>query len=109
MNLVEAAAILRPFWQRPRPASGPATHDYTAVRGAGHDYTFTPLKGGLFGEAMGWGNGIQKGDILLLRNPKNPDGKAAYRVEEIKYFSDPPDMWSAKLSFVPRTRTAESP
>ncbi len=101
MNLATMARELRSLWQKPRAPSGPTTHDYT-LRCAGHDYTFTPIGGGLTARAMGWGNGIEQGDILLLANPQNRDGKAAYRVDTINYFSDPPDMWKATLTFTPR-------
>lgn len=102
MSLREMALVARDLWQKPRPSSGPATHDYATLRCAGHDYTFTPKDGGQRAHAMGWGRGIQNGDFLLLETVKNPDGKARYRVDTIAYFSDPPDMWSADLTFVPR-------
>ena len=74
------------------------THDYT-IRCWGHDYTFDPVDGGDRGDMMGWGNGIEQGDFLLLQNG---DGSTRYKVISIKYFGDPPDMWSAKVSFAPR-------
>lgn len=76
----------------------PKTHDYQRG-GWGHDYTFTPINGGVKGTATGWGQGIKKGDFLILRQP--PHG-TRYKVDSIKYFSDPTDMWSAELTFAPR-------
>jgi hypothetical protein len=81
-------------------ARGPRTHDYSGPRrGFGHDYSFTPADGGRFGHATGWGRGIQAGDFLLLQNG---DRSSRYRVVEIGYYSDPPDMWRAQLAFAPR-------
>lgn len=76
------------------------THDYSAKnRYWGHDYTFEPTNGGKTGRMMGWGNGIKKGDYLLLQNGA---GTTRYKVKSIKYFSDPSDMWSATVEFAPR-------
>lgn len=75
------------------------THDYRK-RYWGHDYTFEPTDKGLKASLMGWGSGIVAGDILLLENKKNG---SLYRVKEIKYFSDPKDMWSVKAEFVQLT------
>jgi hypothetical protein len=50
----------------------------------------------------GWGLGISGGDFILM---KRPDGREArYAVEAIRYYVDPPDMWSATLVFAPRPR-----
>jgi hypothetical protein len=75
------------------------THDFT-VRCWGHDYTFDPVEGGLRGKAMGWGDGLQDGDYLLLRNG---EGSTRYRIERVRYFSPQGDMWKADLIFAPRT------
>lgn len=76
------------------------TNDYT-VRGWGHDYTFDPVDNGQRGRMMGWGHGIEPGDYLIL--PADP-GTTRYRVKSIRYFSDPPDMWSAEVVFAPRPK-----
>lgn len=76
----------------------PTTHDYQR-RYWGHDYNFTPIDKGMKGRATGWGAGIKKGDFLILQ--QEPHG-TRYKVDAIKYFSDPSDMWSADLSFAPR-------
>ncbi len=74
------------------------THDYTK-RYWGHDYTLEPINQGKKGHMMGWGRGIKKGDFLLL---ENGDDSTRYKVDSINYRSDPPDMWSANVTFAPR-------
>jgi hypothetical protein len=75
------------------------THDYTH-RYWGHDYNILQiLEQGYRLEMMGWGNGIRPGDYLIIANK---DNTTRYKVDTIKYYSDPPDMWAAKLSFAPR-------
>lgn len=105
MNLKQAADFLRPFWQKLRPASGPATHDYS-LRCPGHDYTFTPVDHGKRGKAMGWGRGLESGDYLIL---KNGSDSTRYRIESVVYFGDPADMWSAKVIFAPRDTSSVEP
>ncbi len=75
------------------------THDYTS-RCWGHDYVFRPIDNGQRGDLTGWGNGIRRGDFLLLQNGT---GSTRYRVERITYYPDPPDMWEASVTFAPRT------
>lgn len=74
------------------------THDYTK-RGLGHDYCFQPVAGGETGRAIGWGEGIEAGDYLLL---SHGDRSTRYQVKTIEYWRDPPDMWKAELVFAPR-------
>lgn len=83
---------------KPNNGSSVPHHDYTA-RYWGHDYTFDPKDGGMKGRMMGWGHGIEAGHFLIIQN-----GEAAtrYRVDAIRYMGDPPDMWSADVSFAPR-------
>lgn len=76
----------------------PQTHDYTN-RGWGHDYIFNPVDGGLRGKISGFGVGIREGDFLILQNKGDT---TRYRVESIKYCSDPKDMWHAEVVFAPR-------
>lgn len=80
------------------------THDYT-IRGWGWDYYIREVhNGGLRIEAGGWGDGLHKGDYLLLQN-KDSQSKPTtrYRIVDIEYYRDPSDMWSAVLEFAPRT------
>ena len=77
------------------------THDYTErMRGWGHDYTFSPRRGGLEGYMQGWGTGIKAGDYLLLQNGT---GSTRYKVNSIRYYMDPEDMWEAEVKFAPRS------
>lgn len=81
--------------------SAPATHDYTH-RYWGHDYAILRIEdSGKRLSASGWGRGLAVGDFMLLQNEGS---STRYKVEEISYKSDPPDMWSATLSFAPRTK-----
>jgi hypothetical protein len=75
------------------------THDYTH-RTCGHDYCIHGVEqNGVILRTSGWGGGILRGDYLTLPN----DGASTrYRVTDIWYFSDPPDMWMADLEFAPR-------
>jgi hypothetical protein len=80
-------------------------HDYTR-RFWGHDYVFEPIDEGLRGKVMGWGNGITAGDYLILQNG-NGDESTRYKVETIRYELDPSDMWSADVTFAPRSLKKE--
>lgn len=75
------------------------THDYTR-RHWGHDYSISPNEDGSKADLIGWGHGISKGDYLLLQHD---DGSTRYLVEQVKYMSNPKDMWEIKASFAPRT------
>lgn len=83
-----------------------STHDYTS-RGWGHDFCIRDvIKGGRVLKASGWGNGIEKGDFIIIPNSNPPPGandSTRYRVKEISYCSDPRDMWHATLTFAPRS------
>lgn len=75
------------------------THDYTD-RGWGHDYTIHTIHdGGQRLSVSGWGDGIQEGDYLIL---KNGERGSRYVVSSISYYDDPSDMWKAELTFAPR-------
>ena len=53
----------------------------------------------------GWTKHIQCGDYLILRNATDVKGISAttrYKVDEIDYYADPPDMFNAVCSFAPR-------
>jgi hypothetical protein len=54
------------------------------------------------GSIVGWGHGIKEGDKLLLKSKTNRTGSTMYKVDSISYYNDPPDMFSAQVSFVPR-------
>ena len=99
MTLRTLAETLRGWW-RPRPAMGPATHDYSQIRGYGHDVAvLTVLDGGQRIRVAGWGCGITVGDFVLLTQG---DGVTRYRVIGINYMCDPADQWFAWMVFAPR-------
>lgn len=76
-----------------------ATHNYT-VRTFGHDYSIRRVRqDGMVLDAIGWGQGITTDDYLILSNGGET---TRYRVESIRYLTDPTDMWSATLVFSPR-------
>ncbi|MEI2581633.1 hypothetical protein [Scytonema sp. PRP1] len=45
----------------------------------------------------GQGKGIKRGDYIILCNGSQ---SCRYQVEEIDYYSEPPDMWIALLNDV---------
>jgi hypothetical protein len=69
---------------------GPQTHDYGMAR---------VTDGGMRLRIAGWGKGIKAGDYLILPNGNDT---TRYRVEDINYRMDPPDMWFADAVFAPR-------
>jgi MioC protein len=75
------------------------THDYTQ-RHWGHDYAIrTVVDQGQRLRMSGWGGGIRQGDYLLL---ENGGGSTRYRVDTIRYESNPLDMWHIEAEFAPR-------
>lgn len=89
------------------------TFDYsTPQRRWGHDISFRPLDGGMKLRANGWGPSpegcdelkrewMEPGDFIILSHPGGQE-TARYRIDEIKYMSNPSDQWFAELSFAPR-------
>lgn len=47
-------------------------------------------------------NRMDVGDLIVIKSNREGD-TACYRVDQVKYFRDPRDMWSADLSFHERT------
>jgi len=81
------------------PIVEPKTHDYTQ-RYWGHDYTITDvIDEGQQIKAMGWGHGLCVGDYIRFGHEASSGGDTHYRIDEIKYYDDPRDMWSALLTF----------
>lgn len=62
-------------------------------------------------DTCGFGIGLSEGDILGLAGPAyragNKDAVAWYQLTQLKYFSDPPDMWSARLVYLPESPPGE--
>ena len=83
----------------------PNTHDYRDHnRYWGHDIVFRPIDGGHKASASGWGNGLKRGDYILM---SNGDGETRYKIDKIEYCLDPTDMWHADLSFAPRQQAGQ--
>lgn len=83
------------------------THDYgNGKRVWGHDYTITDVRGnGQEISMAGWGRGIENGDYMLIESQSSdPDANPStrYKVKSVRYFDDPPDMWSMECVFAPR-------
>ena len=75
------------------------THDYTTPCW-GHDYCIDSIENkGINIKLTGWGHNIDLNDFLILRNGSN---NTRYKVTSIRYYLDPPDMWSANAIFAPR-------
>jgi len=68
-------------------------HDYSQLVW-GSDYVFEPRNEEVGGYMTGQGKSIKPSDYIILQH-----GSKSYKylVEEIDYYSDPPDMWIALL------------
>jgi hypothetical protein len=71
-------------------------YDYTQHVG-GRDYIFESVDNLTQGYMTGQGKNIKRGDYIILQNGTE---SSRYQVEEINYYSDPPDMWMAFLKKV---------
>ncbi len=75
------------------------THDLSH-RKWGSNYNVTKVyERGMRLDLCGWHLGIKDEDYLIL---KNGSETTRYKVESIRYVSDPSDMWFASVSFSPR-------
>lgn len=87
-----------------QPTREPQTHDYGPDRRYwGHDYYFTPTGDGKHGRLYGWGHGLLEGDYILLDDKHG--GTTRYKLENVRYESNPSDMWFADAIFAPRQMT----
>ena len=70
--------------------------------GWGHQFTVTQIgDGGLTLNGMGHFSGrIERGDFFIL---SNKGSTTRYKVDEIEWLLNPSDMFSATLSFAPRS------
>lgn len=66
-------------------------HNYTNLK-CGEDFTLELANDGITGDMTGQGN-IKVGDYITISPHK-------YQVIEVEYYSEPPDMWRAKVSLV---------
>lgn len=69
------------------------TYDYTQYI-SGRDYVFELADNQRKGYMTGHGRGIKRGDYIVLCNGSK---SCCYQIEEINYYSEPPDMWIALL------------
>lgn len=66
----------------------------------GHDYVWDPADNGATGRLTGWHpRRIAAGDYVVFGNGQG----ARYKIEEIEWYSNPSDMFTAKVSFAART------
>ncbi|NMG05978.1 hypothetical protein DP117_03505 [Brasilonema sp. UFV-L1] len=72
------------------------TYDYTQDIN-GRDYIFESVDNQVKGYMTGQGKGVKRGDYIILRDSSNA---CRYQVEDIDYYSEPPDMWIALLQKV---------
>ncbi|MBE9169919.1 hypothetical protein IQ238_21130 [Pleurocapsales cyanobacterium LEGE 06147] len=72
----------------------PKSHDYTQYD-CNHDYIFEVVERENCAYMTGQGKSINKGDYLILSSGSNT---IRYQVEEIEYYSNPPDMWIALIN-----------
>lgn len=81
------------------------THDYRKANcRQGHSVAlWTSTDGGHTAQLCGWGFGLDAGHFLLLSNGNG--GETRYRIDAVRYFAMPADMWKADLSFAPRNAT----
>ena len=80
------------------------THDLSG-RNWGCNYNITQIYNrGTRLDLCGWHSGIKNGDYLIL---KNGTDTTRYKVDSVKYESNPQDMWSASVSFAPRELSGE--
>jgi MioC protein len=87
----------------PEPQHEPRMFDLRS-RYWGHDYTWTPEEGGLKGRLTGWHTPrLRKGDFVVI----GKDEGSRYRIDEIEHYSNPSDMYTAKVSFAPRIEGEE--
>ncbi|NMG20010.1 hypothetical protein DP116_11290 [Brasilonema bromeliae SPC951] len=72
------------------------TYDYTQYV-SGRDYIFESIDNQAKGYMTGQGTGIKRGDYIILCHSSRT---CRYQVEDIDYYSEPPNMWIALLQEV---------
>lgn len=92
INFINSSALFNFLTTKPK-AKKQKTHDYTRqVRSL--DYVFEPIDDNAKGYMTGQCKGVAVGDFIVLQ-----DGAKVYQyqVEQIDYYSNPSDMWTAVL------------
>lgn len=81
-------------------------HDYS-VRFFGHDYVINKVYGeGEEIDLIGWGPGLHQEDFIILQN-RGRNNTTQYKLTDVDYYHDPPDMWRARARFAPRLVSAK--
>lgn len=75
----------------------PKIHDWKH-RGLGNDYIYRPNADGTKASMTGWRRGLRVGDMLALYSDGGKN-RAAYVIDEISYYRDPPDMFEASVHY----------
>ncbi len=70
----------------------PRNYNYTNLT-PGKDFTLEIASDGLTADIIGQGY-IKQGDYITICDK--------YRVDEVEYYSEPPDIWRGKVSLVPQ-------
>jgi hypothetical protein len=81
-------------------SQGKKVYDYTHLQSGTH-YVFERIEQGDGGYMTGYGKGITSGDYLLI---DSEDAVEKYQVEEISYYANPCDMWTALIRKVPQIK-----
>jgi MioC protein len=79
---------------------GKRVYDYTHLQSGTH-YVFERIEQGDGGYMTGYGKGITSGDYLLIDSEHDV---VKYQVEEISYYANPSDMWTALIRRVPQVK-----
>lgn len=75
------------------------THDYS-VTSWGHNCDILSINdNGMSLRIAGWGKGLSDDDYLII---KNGSGTTRYKIDKVRYETNPSDMWFAEATFAPR-------
>jgi len=105
LSLKSVKKLLLKLFSASQSKNSHRTHDYRHLVW-GSDYVFELLNTEMLASMTGIGEGIKADDYIILQK----DGKSyRYQVQQIDYYSDPPDMWIAVLKeisvdYVPKGR-----
>ncbi|OKH40338.1 hypothetical protein NIES2101_35010 [Calothrix sp. HK-06] len=92
INFINTWALLN-FLIAKLKAKKQKTYDYTS-QVSGQDYVFEAIDDDAKGYMTAQGKGVAVGDFISLQNGAEI---YHYQVEQIEYYSNPSDMWTAVL------------
>lgn len=95
INFINTWALLN-FLIAKLKAKKQKTYDYTR-QVSGQDYVFEPIDDDTKGYMTAQGKGVAVGDFISLQNGAEV---SHYQVEQIEYYCNPSDMWTAVLKRV---------